>query len=205
MPAVTSPSGQARSARVAKLVTDVLSPAVLVAGLLLGVAWHSSPDPAQALKWGLIAAGAASFLPITYIIRGVRRGRWADAHVSVREHRSLPLLVCLLSTAVGAGCLYLAGAPRELLVLIGCMVAALAVAVPVTLLLRWKISLHALVAAGTAIALTVLVSPYFVATWPVAALVGWSRVRLRDHTLAQVLAGAATGVAATGVLLPALL
>ncbi|MEV0732262.1 phosphatase PAP2 family protein [Polymorphospora sp. NPDC050346] len=97
------------------------------------------------------------------------------------------------------------GAPRQLLVLIACMAAALAVAAPITLLAKWKISIHALVAAGTAIALTVLVSPYFAVAWPLAALVGWSRVRLRDHTIAQVFAGAAIGAAATGALLPALL
>lgn len=196
---------QTQSARIAKLVTDILSPAVLVAGVLLAVAWNSSPNAGQALKWGLIAAASASLLPITYIVRGVRRGQWTDTHVSVREQRTLPLLVCLFSTAAGTACLALAGAPRELLALIASMVAALAVAAPITLLAHWKISIHALVAAGTAIALTVLISPYFVAAWPVAVLVGWSRIRLQDHTLAQVLAGAATGAAATGALLPALL
>ena len=41
-------------------------------------------------------------------------------------------------------------------------------------------------------------------TWPLAAAVGWSRVRLLDHTPAQVLAGALVGACATGLLYPAL-
>ena len=191
--------------RAAKALTEILSPAVLVATVLLAVAWHAADTPGQALLWGLIAAAAASFIPITYIIRGVRRGHWTDKHVGVRDQRKLPLLVCLLSTAAGTLTLALAGAPRELLALIASMVAALVVAVPVTLLARWKISIHALVAAGTAVALVVVNGPLLLLTWPLAAAVGWSRVRLRDHTAAQVIAGAAVGACATGILFPVLM
>ena len=208
MTAPTLPDARTRrrpADRAAKVLTEVLSPAVLVATVLLAVAWHAADTPGQALLWGLIAAAAASFIPITYIIRGVRRGHWTDKHVGERAQRKLPLLVCLLSTAAGALTLGLAGAPRELLALIASMVAALIVAVPVTLVARWKISIHALVAAGTAVALVVVGGPALLATWPLAAAVGWSRVHLRDHTPAQVLAGAAVGACATGLLFPALM
>lgn len=191
--------------RAAKLLTEILSPAVLVATVLLAVAWHAADTPGQALLWGLIAAAAASFIPITYIVRGVRRGHWTDKHVGDRAQRKLPLLVCLLSTAAGTVTLALAGAPRELLALIASMVAALVVAVPVTLIARWKISIHALVAAGTAVALVVVGGPALLVTWPLAAAVGWSRVHLRDHTTAQVVAGAVVGACATGLLFPALI
>jgi membrane-associated phospholipid phosphatase len=43
--------------------------------------------------------------------------------------------------------------------------------------------------------LTILFGPAGVVAWPAVALVGWSRVRLRDHTTAQVVAGAAVGAA----------
>ncbi|BCJ56250.1 hypothetical protein Asp14428_77250 [Actinoplanes sp. NBRC 14428] len=197
-------AGPRTADRVARLLTEILSPAVLVATVLLAVAWHAADTPGQALLWGLIAAAAASFIPITYIIRGVRRGHWTDKHVGVREQRKLPLLVCLVSTAAGSVTLAVAGAPRELLALIACMVAALVVAVAVTLAGRWKISVHSLVAAGTAIALVVVGGPALLATLPLAAAVGWSRVRLRDHTPAQVVAGAVVGACATGLLFPAL-
>jgi hypothetical protein len=189
--------------RAAQLVTDVLSPAVLVAGILLTVAWHAAPSPQKALQWGLLAAAAASFLPIAYIIRGVRRGRWSNHHVPERDRRTWPLLVCLISTAVGTGLLAWAGAPRELLALIACMVAALAIATPITLALHWKISIHALVATGVAVAAAIVFGAVWLAPTAVAACaVMWSRVQLRDHTLSQVLAGAAVGAFATGILFP---
>lgn len=192
--------------RLAKIITDVLSPAVLVAGLLLAVAWHAARTPTQAIVMGSLAASAASIIPIGYILRGVRKGRWTDHHVTVREQRKLPLLVCLVSTLVGMLLLYAVHAPRELVALIASMVASLAVAWPITMLLRWKVSVHALVAAGAAGALTVVFTPVvLVAMVPVAAAVCWSRVRLNDHSTGQVVAGAVIGLAATVGLFPAIL
>jgi membrane-associated phospholipid phosphatase len=190
--------------RAARLLTELLSPAVLVATVLLVVAWTSAESPGQALAMGLIAAAAASFVPIAFILAGVRRGHWTDWHVTVREHRKLPLLVCLGSTALGAVGLFLIGAPRDLLALIACMAAALVVAAPITLLLRFKISIHGLVAAGVAVTFTVVYGAALLVTWPVAAAVCWSRVRLGDHSALQVLSGAAVGAAATGLLFPLL-
>jgi membrane-associated phospholipid phosphatase len=190
--------------RVARLLTEVLSPAVLVAMVLLVVAWSSAESAGQALAMGGTAAAAASFIPITFILAGVRRGHWSDWHVTVREHRRLPLLVCLGSTALGAAGLALIGAPRDLLALIACMAAALLVAAPITLLLRFKISIHGLVAAGVAVTFVVMYGAALLVTWPIAAAVCWSRVRLGDHSSAQVLAGAAVGAAATGLLFPLL-
>jgi hypothetical protein len=190
--------------RVARLFTEILSPAVLVATVLFAVAWTSADSPMSALVTGVLAAAAASFLPIAYILHGVRRGSWTDRHVGVRAQRTLPMLVCLGSTASGTLALAAAGAPRDLLALIACMAAALVVATPITLLARWKISIHSLVAAGTAVTFTVVFGWVLLFTWPLAAAVGWSRVHLRDHTIAQVLAGALVGACATGLLYPAL-
>ncbi|MFC7533885.1 phosphoesterase PA-phosphatase [Actinoplanes sp. GCM10030250] len=190
--------------RAARVLTEILSPAVLVAAVLIAVAWHAADSPLTALIWGVIAAAAASFLPIAYILHGVRRGAWTDRHVGVRSQRTLPLLVCLGSTASGTLALYAAGAPRDLLALIACMAAALVVAIPITLVLRWKISIHSLVAAGTAVTFAVVFGWVLVCTWPFAAAVGWSRVRLGDHTAGQVVAGAVVGALATGVLFPLL-
>jgi len=190
--------------RLARVLTEVLSPAVLVAVALLAVAWASADSALSALIMGVIAAAAASFLPIAYILRGVRRGSWTDRHVGDRAQRTLPLLVCLGSTVSGTAALAAVGAPRDLLALIACMAVALVVVTPITLLARWKISIHALVAAGVAVTFTSVFGLALLPGWPLAAAVGWSRVRLGDHTAAQVLAGALVGACATGLLYPAL-
>jgi len=92
---------------------------------------------------------------------------------------------------VGTALLAVMGAPRELLALLGAMVAGLLVTLAITLV--WKISVHAAVAAGTVVVLTVVFGPAAAVLWPLAALVCWSRVALGDHTLGQVLGGSAAG------------
>jgi membrane-associated phospholipid phosphatase len=201
---ITAAERAGTTGRAARLLTEILSPAVLVAVVLFAVAWASAESAMSALVMGVIAAAAASFLPIAYILHGVRRGAWTDRHVGVRDQRTLPMLVCLGSTASGTLALAAAGAPRDLLALIASMAAALVVATPITLLARWKISIHSLVAAGTAVTFTVVFGWALLFTWPLAAAVGWSRVRLGDHTTTQVLAGALVGACATGLLYPAL-
>jgi membrane-associated phospholipid phosphatase len=134
----------------------------------------------------------------------VRKGRLSDKHVVVHSQRRLPLLVILASTAAGTIGLAVAGAPRELLALIASMVASLLLAVPVTLIARWGISIHALVAAGTIAALTVIYGPLISLGWPMVIAVAWARVQLREHTIGQVVAGALVGAGATGILFPLL-
>ncbi|WP_307873262.1 phosphoesterase PA-phosphatase [Paractinoplanes ovalisporus] len=182
----------------------MFSPGILVAALLLFVAWHASDTVAQAVTYGLIAAAAASFLPVFYIIRGVRQGRWTDKHVVVHSQRRLPLLIILVSTVAGTAALALSGAPRELLALIASMVASLIVAIPITVFAHWGISIHALVAAGTVAALTVVLGPLATIGWLVVVTVCWARVRLGEHTAGHVLAGATVGALAMSALFPLL-
>lgn len=199
-----SPAGTDRVTRAARVLTEIFSPGYLVALLLAAVAWTSSRSVAQAVLVSLIAVAAASVLPMVSILRGVRRGRWTDKHVVVHAQRRVPLLIILLSTAGGMLALVAVSAPRQLLALIAAMVAALLVAVPITVFLHWGISIHALVAAGTSVALCVVFGPVLALTAPVAVAVGWARVRLGEHTVAQVLAGGLVGTCATGLLFPLL-
>jgi membrane-associated phospholipid phosphatase len=177
----------------ARLVTEIFAPAPTVALLLLIVAWHSASTPAEALKWGLLAALFASILPFLYIVRGVRRRQFTDHHVAVRAQRPLPLTIGVASVVTGLLLLVVLGAPRELVALVGAMVAGLAVSTLVTLF--WKISIHVAVTAGALVILILVFGPAFVALAPLVALVGWARVEIGDHTPTQVVVG--TGVGAT--------
>jgi hypothetical protein len=191
-----------RRRRLARLVTEVLAPAPVVAALLLAVAWRSAPTPAEALKWALLAAAFCSALPMLYILRGVRRGRLTDHHVRVRRRRRGPLLVAGGSVLVGLALLAASGAPRAVVALVGAGGAGLAVALAITLV--WRISVHAAVAAGAVVVLTLVFGRALLGLAPLVALSAWARVELEDHTLAQVVAGAAVGAAIAGVVFSAL-
>ncbi len=164
-----------------------------MAVLLLVVAWRSAPTAAETLKWGLLAALFTSFIPLSYIVRGVRQHRLADYHVGVREQRPLPLLVGVASVLVGLALLSAWGAPRDLVALVAAMAVGLATSLLVTLV--WKISVHTAVVVGAVVILVLVFGPALVALAPLVALVGWARVEVGDHTPAQVVAGAGLGAA----------
>ncbi len=189
------PAASTPAARLAHVVTEALTPAVLVAGIALAVAWHS-----RSMGWGIVAALFASGIPISYIVRGVRRGHYKDHHVSVRERRSTVILFAAASVGVGLALMILFRAPRELVALVVAMLAGLALTLVVT---KWwgKVSFHTAVASGTATTLVLVFGPWLHLTWLVVGLIAWSRVRLREHTVAQTVIGAVLGAAA-GVVFP---
>ena len=181
----------------ARAVTDLLSPLHLVIGVLLLVGAVSTPNPFLGLGWGLLAALFAGGLPYAFLLYGVHHGRYTDKHIRVREQRRVPLLFAVACVVTGLALLALLGAPRQLLALVIAMFVGLIVTLTITL--AWKVSVHAAAAAGAAVILTLVLGPVLLISWPLVGAVGWSRVRLRDHTLAQVVAGAVMGacIAAT--------
>ena len=177
--------------RLAQVVTEVCSPVVLSIGLLLIVGAASTSNPLVGLGWGLLAALFVGVIPYGFLLLGIRRGRWTDRHVRIREQRTVPLAFAIASVVVGVGVLAVAGAPQQLIALVIAGLAGLAVTAVVTL--AWKISIHTAVASGTATILFLVFGPALLLTWPLVACVGWSRMELRDHSPAQVIAGAVVG------------
>lgn len=184
--------------RVAAVVTEVCSPAVVVVLLALAVAWEATGHRAgPTVLWGLVVALCSSILPMAFIVRGARRGRWDGHHVRNRDGRLVPLLACLATTGLGFAVLLVGRAPADVLALDAAMLATLIACLVVTR--WWKISLHSAVAGGAVATMVLLYGPLSLVGVPLVALVAWSRVEVRDHTVAQVLAGALTGPLVGGV------
>jgi len=184
--------------RIARLVTEVMSPVVLIVVVSLIVAVHSA-GAGRGLALGLVAVFFVGGFPYALVLIGVRRGLLTDHHISRREQRPRIMAIALASAVAGLVVLRWLDAPRALFALLAAMVAGVAVALAVTSF--WKISIHAASAAGTVACLAILVSPWWLVLAPLVVLTGWARVEIRDHTPVQVLVGAIVGaVVAGGVL-----
>jgi membrane-associated phospholipid phosphatase len=130
------------------------------------------------------------------IVWGARSGRWDGHHVRDREGRLVPFLALIVLSSIGLALLIVLGAPWMLVALDVTMVSALLVTGAITI--WWKVSLHAAVAAGAAVVLVVLHGPAWLLSSLVVAAISWSRVRLGDHTTAQVVGGSVVGAAVVG-------
>ncbi|MGP3960379.1 hypothetical protein ACTWPT_30660 [Nonomuraea sp. 3N208] len=180
---------------VARRVTDLLAPQVLVIVMppvvgLLAQGWSGA-------AWGLVASACCGGVPAAVIAVGVRSGRLDSHHIVDRSRRTGPLLAAVAAVLLALMLLAVLGAPTLLVATVTAMLAALAVTVPVTL--RWKISFHAAVSAGTVVVLAHVLPalPTAIDGGALVGLVCWARVRLAHHTWAQVLAGAVVGTLTT--------
>lgn len=185
----------ATESRLARRVTDGLEPKnwIIFVTLLVG----ARIDGVAGVGWGLLGALFAAVIPILFIKFGMRRGRWADRHVGVKQHRLIVCAFIIASVATGIVLMEVLGAPRPMIALIASMLTTLAVLMAITV--AWKVSVHAAVSSGSVVLLAIVYGPWMLALYPLVAFVGWSRIELRDHTKGQVVVGAILGAAVAGV------
>ena len=172
-------------------VARILNPAIL--GLFALGLLDGQPDPADfgAIAW-------ASFLgpgiPSIYAVVAVLTGRWTALFTPDGSQRVVPLILATGSCTLGA--LYLSGlsAPTHVVVLLAAYALAAAVSAAVTW--RWMVSLHTVGAVIPWCLGLLTVSVAYIIFVPVPLLVAWSRVRISEHSLMQVLAGGGLGVGA---------
>lgn len=179
----------------AEWVSYLLEPKNWIIATTLAVGWHA--DGAVGLGWGAIAAVFSGVVPMVFISRGVRRGQWADRYVGAKRARLIVLSFILGSVTVGLALLVALGAPGELTGYIGCMLGSVALLAAITV--AWKISIHCAVASGSVTILTLLFGAWLIPAYLLVGLTAWSRVVVKDHTPAQVIAGSVLGAAAAVV------
>lgn len=183
---------------IARWLSDVGSPPVFT-GLALGVA-------AGAGRHGLlITFGWATGLtllvagvPLVYVLMLVRQGKVTDVHLPHRRERIGPIAVTLGAVVIAVLVSRVLTAPALLQrVLIAYLAQSLVLALTT---LWWKISFHAAAVsfyAGLAVAVWgVQAAPLLL----LVPLIGWARLALQRHTLAQVCAGSAVGLLLAGLL-----
>jgi membrane-associated phospholipid phosphatase len=184
------PTSAWQRTRIATIITEASSPAVCVVVGLVVVAWLSASEGIDA-AWAGLAILLCAGLPMAYIVKGVKAGKWSDHHVSRREQRAVPLLVGLASVAAASVLLIVVGAPRELLALVVSQLAGLVVMLVLSRF--WKVSIHCATAGGLLGVLFVLFGAWALLGLIVLAVIAWSRVLLDAHTWAQVTVGALLG------------
>jgi hypothetical protein len=176
----------------ARRVTYWLEPKNWLILTVVGIGWHA--DGRAGVGWGLLAALFTAVLPTWFISYGVRHGRWSDRNVGARRPRLLVLAFITASVAAGLILLLVLGAPRLLTGYLAFMLASVAVLALITTV--WKISIHCAVASGSVTFLALLYGPLVLCGYLLVGLLGWARVAVRDHSVAQVVAGSLLGAAA---------
>lgn len=180
----------------ARKVTDGVQPAnvILAVLLLIGGVRYGLPG----LGWALFATLFAAVLPLLFIKFGAR----TDRHVGQRRRRLVVIPVIMASVLAGLGLMTGLGAPREMTAMVVAMFATLVPIMAITV--WWKVSVHTAVSGGAVAMLVTSLGPWWLLGYALVAVVGWSRVELRDHTRAQTAVGAVVGTVTAGLVFWAL-
>jgi membrane-associated phospholipid phosphatase len=179
----------------ARRVTYWLEPKNWLIVTVPAIGWRA--DGRAGLGWGLVAVLFTAVLPTLFITAGVRRGRWSDRNVGARRPRLIVLAFITASVTAGLTLLLVLGAPRLLTGYLAFMLASVAMLALVTVV--WKISIHCAVASGSVAVLALTYGALVLCGYVLVALLAWSRVALKDHTVAQVVAGSLLGAVAAAV------
>lgn len=173
--------------KVARIITEVFSPLITTAVFLILVGALNG-----ALVAGLVAAVIAVGLPGAVLALATRKRLVTDRHIGDHRQRWPFLLLALVAIAAAfVVCLWI-DAPKNLLAALIFSVVGVAIVGAVNIV--WKLSAHAAMTAFLSTAIAAIAWPWGLSAFLVLAAVCWSRVRLKDHTTAQVLAGSFVGV-----------
>lgn len=192
--AVLSPSGTvsrpARSYRLARLLSDLLSPPVVA----LAVFWVLAGATARTGRWPvfLTCAATQSAFPLAFLGAWVRKGRIRDMNMSTRKERRIGFLALGLVYVAGLALVALAGVRGPILFVCLCTLGLVGVMWAVNLV--YKASGHVAGMTAYMTALSLFVEPVHPGLALIPAL-SWARVRAGEHTRLQVLWGALLGAA----------
>ncbi len=116
-----------------------------------------------------------------------RRGKIVDLDASVKEERTTPFLISVGFYLIGMVILIIFHVNIISIAFWFCYISNTLVTILINK--HWKISAHAMGAAGPLAALTYVFGPIALLFAIIVFLVGWSRIQLKVHNLAQVIAG----------------
>jgi membrane-associated phospholipid phosphatase len=173
---------------IANLTSNILNPFLLALVIIVMLAFEARPNPASALRWALVLA-VISLAPVLLIAAYfVRKGKLDSLMSSIRQQRTEIYLLAGAVIAVDYIILRLISAPQLLIAALG--TGMIMILLFMCINFWWKISVHAAVVTGLVTVMVLIYGWLAMLSVILVFLMGWARVILKEHTLAQVITGA---------------
>lgn len=143
------------------------------------------------LLWALLCIFLTSGLSLLYLLHLTRSGRVGDPRAIPRAERVGPLRVVAALHAGAFALVYELGGPAELSAVLLSYAIATVLFAGLTPLIN--LSLHAAGAAGTAVCLAFVFGLWGLSALLLLPAVFWARLRLKRHTMPELVLGALVG------------
>jgi membrane-associated phospholipid phosphatase len=182
-----------RGYAVARSLSQIFHPVTLsvVSIFIVGI---FGVDPVRTgVVWAILCAVLQVIPPTIFFIIRLRQGAYTDDDVSDRSQRNELYLFGMATVLAGVAVLSFFGAPLPFVALLAS--AALLNGLAWLINLFWKISVHSVGIGSCATIAAIYSEPLGLLLWLCALSLGWARVRTRNHTPMQVVAGLALACA----------
>jgi membrane-associated phospholipid phosphatase len=176
------------SEKIARVISNVLNPYIICFVTVVFVVAHTSNSFLNALKWSAIALVFSLFPVFSFILVQVQRKKLKTIFPEGQNQRKV--IYALASSFSAVGYVIMLGFNAPHLLVVSFLSGMITVIVFMLINLYWKISLHTAFISAAAVVLLILYGGRAVWLFTLLPVIGWSRLKLKQHTLAQVIAGA---------------
>lgn len=142
----------------------------------------------EAISWAFLCLLFGTVVPYLYIWFLHKKKEINDMHISEKEDRIKPLVVACVSYIIFFIILYVLEGPLFLKSIFAVIIVSTIILTIITYF--WKICLHASGITFTVITFNILFGKWMLLMIPLIPLIGWARVRIKKHTVNQVILGA---------------
>ncbi len=179
------------SQKFARVVSNILNPFLVCFITIVLMVAHTADSFSGAAKWTAIAL-VFSVVPVfIFMFVQVKRKKMESMFPEGQGQRRVIYALASAFSAVGYVMMLRFGAPH--LLAVSFLAGLLSVIIFMLINLYWKISVHTAFLSASVVVLTVVLGGQAAWVFVLLPLVGWSRLTLKMHTLAQVIAGAMLG------------
>ncbi len=142
----------------------------------------------EAINWAFLCFLFGTVVPYLYIWFLYKKKKINDMHISEKEDRIKPLVVSCISYIIFFIILYVLEGPLFLKSIFAVIIVSTIILTIVTYF--WKICLQASGITFMVITFNILFGKWMLLMIPLIPLIGWARVRIKKHTVGQVILGA---------------
>ncbi|WP_298816574.1 phosphatase PAP2 family protein [Chloroflexus sp.] len=181
-----------RGYAIARRISQILHPVPLGVVSIFIVGVLGSDNRVNGLWWSLFCSLLQVVPPTVFFNIRLRQGAYSDDDISVRAQRNELYLFGMANVLAGIALLWALNAPLPLLA----MLVSVAVMNLLSFIINlfWKISIHSASIGSCATLASIYLPALGGVCWVAAVVLGWARLRTRNHTLMQVVAGMSLAV-----------
>ena len=175
------------SHKLARIISTVFVPPSFTIIIFTIFAFQLEFESSKQVATILIALVFGFIAPIVLFLILRKKGKLTDQDASIKEERTIPFLIAIVFYFIG------------LMLMIKYQLNIISIAfwfcyisntlITIFINRSWKISAHAMGAAGPFAAITFVFGWLGLMMLPIVILVGWARIELKCHTISQVVAG----------------